>query len=299
MSDAIANGTRLTAQAREALRQNRQLLVFPLVSGVVMTLATVVFVASLLVTGVVDGVAGPDDGARSGAVILGLIELFLFYLVCYGIVIFSNTALVGAALRLADGQSATVGDGFRVALRRLPKIVVYAVISATLGLLARRVAGSGRQSGNALVAIVTALVGALVQGAWNLVVFFAIPVIVVENLGTVASLKRSVAIFRQTWGEAFAGEAVIGGFGCLAYLLVILGTAGLIGLGAALDVPALIVIAIVAGIALMAFFSLLTGALNGVFQASLYRYATTGDAGPLIDTADAAAAFRVGGAATA
>jgi len=38
--------------------------------------------------------------------------------------------------------------------------------------------------------------------------------------------------------------------------------------------------------------ALVTGAVNGVFQASRYRYATTGDAGPFIRTEDAAAAFR-------
>jgi hypothetical protein len=31
--------------------------------------------------------------------------------------------------------------------------------------------------------------------------------------------------------------------------------------------------------------------VNGIFQASLYRYATTGDAGSLIQTSDAASAF--------
>jgi hypothetical protein len=58
-------------------------------------------------------------------------------------------------------------------------------------------------------------------------------------------------------------------------------------------IPALIVIGIVGAIVLFAALALLSGAVNGVFQASLYRYATSGDAGALIDTADAAAAFRV------
>jgi hypothetical protein len=38
---------------------------------------------------------------------------------------------------------------------------------------------------------------------------------------------------------------------------------------------------------------LLNGAVNGVFQASLYQYATTGNAGKLIDTQLAAQAFRM------
>lgn len=296
MADSITNGARLSTQSWRALRENRQLLAFPLLSGVALSVATVIFLASLLGTGVVDGMTGTDDQAKAGSTVLGLVELFVFYLVCYAVVIFSNTALVGAVLRLADGQSASVGAGFRIAFRRLPKIIVYALISATIGLLARSIARSGRDSGNILVAIVAAIVGAVIQGAWSLVVFFAIPVIVVEDLGTIASLKRSLVIFRQTWGEAFTGEAAIGGISCLVYLLIIVGAGALIGLGIAVGMPALIGIAIAVAIVLMCAIAVLSGAVNGVFQASLYRYATTGDAGPLIDTSDAAAAFRGDGA---
>ena len=38
--------------------------------------------------------------------------------------------------------------------------------------------------------------------------------------------------------------------------------------------------------------SLLNGAVNGVFQASMYHYATTGDAGPFIDSELARQAFQ-------
>jgi hypothetical protein len=291
VAGSITNGARLTAQAWQALRDHRQLLVFPIISGIVVTVATLVFLASLLGTGVVDGATASDDATRQGATILGLVELFLFYLVCSTIVIFCNSALVATVLQLADGRPTSVADGFRAAARRLPTIVVYALISATIGLLANAIARSGRESGNVLVAIVAAIVGALVQGAWTLVVFFAVPVIVAEGLGPVDSLKRSLAIFRGTWGEAFTGQAVIGGISCLVYVAVIVGAGALAGLGLAIGLPALIGLAVVLAIVLLSAIAVLSGAVNGIFQASLYRYATTGDAGPLIDTADAATAF--------
>lgn len=291
MAKSITNGARLTAQSWAALRANRQLLVFPLLSGIALTMITVVFLATLVGTGVATGALSADEEAQSGARILGLVELFVFYLVSYTVVIFSNTALVGAVLQLADGRPATVGDGLRIAFRRLPRIVVFALISATIGVLARGIAQSGRDSGNIVVTIVAAIVGAIVQGAWTLLVFFAIPVMVAEDLGTVASLKRSIGIFRQTWGETFTGKAVIGVVSFVAYLLVIVGAGALIGLGIALDVFVLIPVAVALAIILIAALSLLSGAVNGIFQASMYRYATTGDAGTLISTADAAAAF--------
>jgi hypothetical protein len=227
---------------------------------------------------------------------VGAVLAFGFYLVAYVIAIFSNTALVGAVLKLGRGGTATVRDGFGIAFARLGRVVVYAPISATVGLIASNVARSGRESSNALVAIVTAVVGSLVQGAWNLVVFFAVPVIVAEELGVIASLKRSFELFRKTWGEDFVGRETIGAAGCLVYLVILFVFGGLAALGLANDSDLLVVVAVVVGVVLMAAVALVMGALNGVFQASLYRYATTGDAGPFIRTEDAAAAFRGGDA---
>jgi hypothetical protein len=143
-----------------------------------------------------------------------------------------------------------------------------------------------------LVAIVTAIVGGLVQGAWNLVVFFAIPVIVAEDLSVIASLRRSLELFRRTWGEDFVGRATIGGVGCLAYAAILVGAGVLVAIGVAIESGVLVAVAIALGVMLIGAVALVTGAVNGVFQASLYRYATANDAGPFIRTEDAAAAFR-------
>jgi hypothetical protein len=297
VTDRITNGAGLARQSWRALRQNRQLLLFPAVSGIALIVASLLFLAAALGLGVFSGSEGGDDPDW----LLGLILLFLFYLVAYTIAIFANTALVGAVLKLGRGERATVRDGFSIAFSKLGKVVVYAVISATVGMLASGIARSGRESSNIVVAIVTAIVGALIQGAWNLVVFFAVPVIVAEDLGTVASLRRSLDIFRQTWGEGFVGRATIGGIGCFVFAAILLITGIVVSIGLATGSDALVLIAVIVGVVLIGVLALVTGALNGVFQASLYRYATTGDAGPFIRTEDAAAAFRSAdpGAATA
>ena len=124
-----------------------------------------------------------------------------------------------------------------------------------------------------------------------MVVFFAIPVLVVEDLGVMDSLKRSVALFKQTWGEQFTGSMAIGAVSCLATIALGVVAAVLIGLAAATESAVLIVLAIAIVVLAFIFLSLISGAINGIFQASLYQYATTGDAGKLIDTQLAHDAF--------
>jgi hypothetical protein len=107
-----------------------------------------------------------------------------------------------------------------------------------------------------------------------------------------ASLKRSFELFKQTWGEGFAGRTAIGGISCLVTLSVLLIGGGIIAAGVLADVLALVIVGAVLLILGLVLISLLNGAVNGIFQASMYNYATTGDAGPFIDSDLAREAFQ-------
>lgn len=120
------------------------------------------------------------------------------------------------------------------------------------------------------------MVSGLLQGVWSVVVFFAIPVYVVENLGLIAATWRSWDIFKQTWGESFTGKAAIGGVGCLVKLMILAIIVALIAVTAATKYLPLLGLTILFGIVSFTVLALIDGAINGVFQASLYHYATTG-----------------------
>ena len=288
----IQNGVELTRQSWAALRANPQLLVFPVISLIGMIIVTILFFIPVSATGIFAALS-EQNGRSSGNInqTLFTIVIFLYYFVTYTVIIFSNTALVGAALKLARGEKATVQDGINIALSRLSKIFVYALISATIGMLARAIRDSGRNSRNPLGAIVAAIIAGIIQGSWNLVVFFAVPVLVVEDLGVMDSLKRSLSLFKQTWGEQFTGSFAISALGCLATLGLMLVGFVLISVAVATKSVALIILTIAVVVLAFIFLSLISGALNGIFQASLYQYATTGDAGTLIDTNLARSAF--------
>ncbi len=288
----IQNGVELTRQSWVALRANPQLLIFPVISLIGMIIVTILFFIPVSATGIFAALS--EQNSRSSGDInqaLFTIIIFLYYFVTYTVIIFSNTALVGAALKLARGETATVQDGINIALSRMSKIFVYALISATVGMLARAVRDSGNNSRNLVGMIIANVVAAIIQGAWNLVVFFAIPVLIVEDLGVIDSLKRSVGLFKQTWGEQFTGSVAISAVSCLATLALMVVAGVLITLAVASQSAILIVVTIAVVVLGFVLLSLISGAVNGIFQASLYQYATTGDAGKLIDTQLAHDAF--------
>lgn len=286
----MANALELGKQSWNALRQNPQLMIFPLISGIGVLIITILFFVPFV------GVAISSGGDSDSLNIVGIVVMFLYYFVIYTVIIYSNTALVAVSLKLIRGEPATVQDGLKLASERMGKIVVYALISATVGMIARGIAQSSRESDNIVIAIIGSIIGGLIQGAWNLVVFFAIPVLVVEDTGVIESMKRSFDIFKRTWGESFIGSTAISAFSCLVYLGLFGITALVVGAGIALQSVFVIGIGGVFFIIGIAALSLINGAINGVFQASLYQYATTGDAGAFIDTALAREAFGHGAA---
>jgi hypothetical protein len=289
MAGKIKSGLELSKQSWSALGRNRQLIVFPIISGIGMIIVTVLFFIpeAFAFRPILEA-----DDPSAAQWIVAFVVLFLYYLVASFVITFSNTALVGATLKAIDGEPATVGDGFSVAMSRLGKIIIYSLISATVGVIARSITQSGRQSDNIIVSILAAILGSLIQGAWSLLVFFAIPVMVVEDIGVRDSLKRSFELFKQTWGEGFVGSTAIGGISCLVSLAVILIGGGIAAAGIFVPSLALIIVGLVVLILGLVVVSLLNGAVNGIFQASMYHYATTGDAGPFIDGELAREAFQ-------
>ncbi len=291
MGSKIRNGWELSKQSWAALRANPQLLMFPVISMIGMIIVTILFFIPISATGIFQALTQEGTVTNEIAGVIATVVLFLYYVVAYTIIIFSNTALVGAAMKLIRGEPATVSDGIAIASARLGKIIVYAVISATVGMLARAIRDAGRDSKNPILAILAAILAGVLQGAWNLLVFFAIPVLVVEDCGVIDSFKRSFELFKRTWGEHFTGSTAIGGITCLAYVAVIVIGGLLIFLAVSTQSAALIIGAVVLVVLAFVLLGLLQGAVNGIFQASLYNYATTGEAGPFIDTALAREAF--------
>ncbi len=267
--ERISRGFRLLRASWEVLKQDRELLVLPVLSFLLIVVAAVGL-------GGLGWASGLFRENREHNNALYYVLAFGFYFVTYFISIYFNAAVIGAAMKRLEGGDPTVGDGLRAANSKLGKIAAWAAVAATVGLILR----SLEERAGIFGRIALALVGA----AWSAVTFFVVPVLLFEPVGVGQGLKRSAQLFKQRWGEQFTGTV---GIGLAMFLIAIPIVAVALALGAV--TPWLGIAVGVLGLGLLA---AVGSALSGVFNAALYRFATTGEAAGAFSADDLNGTFR-------
>ena len=257
MFEKFSRSWELVKASAGVLRSDKELMLFPLISGA----ATLVVMATFLIP--VFALRIFEQGVGVGGVILG----FLFYFCQYSVIIFFNCALVGAAMIRLDGGDPSLRDGFDAAKSRLPSILGYAAIAATVGVLLQ---GLKNRDNNFIVRLIGSGLGA----AWTLATFLVVPVLVSRDVGPIDALKESVALLKRTWGENAIGNVGIGAaFGLITFLFLLVG-AGLAFAAYQVSLPLAIGVGVLflLGVLLLGIYQ---AALSGVYSAALYRYAVS------------------------
>jgi len=258
MFESVSRSFELVKASFGVLRKDKEIMLFPIISGVVCILVSISFIIPLFVAG------GFGTGETN---YLGYIVLFLYYLISYFIVIFFNTGLVACAHIRLKGGDPTFSDGIKAARKNIKKIFVWALISATVGLLLRMIA---ERSGT-LGRIIVSMIGM----AWSLLTFFVIPVMIFENQSPVESVRKSGSLFKKTWGENVVGQISIGLF--FGILAVLGGIVGIILLILASQVGSIAFLPVI--ILMVLYFltiAIVNASLDGIFKTALYIYATEG-----------------------
>jgi hypothetical protein len=276
MFDRIKRSFDLVRASAQVLRQDNHLLVFPLISAAAWLLLVAAFALPVFGLGSIDGIG------EGGLYSIG----FLFYVVQYFVIFYFNTALVGAVMIRLDGGNPTLADGLRIANGRLPAILGYAVISATVGVILRAI--------QERLGFVGRLVVGLIGAGWAFATFLVVPVIVTRDRGPMDAISESTALLKRTWGENVAGHAGMGA----AFGLVYFGLAG----GTVLLALALLAAGIVSPVFFFLFGALVVLALlacvlfqatlTGIYSAVLYRYAIDGSGAAGFDQGMLAASFQ-------
>ena len=262
-------GWRITKLGIHVVKADPELIVYVLFSAIMSILS---FGAVLTLTGGLGFVIGNDEGFEGG-VALGT---FLSYFIVSIIVVFWNAAIVASAYeRLTTGRNPSFSYGIKQAMKCLPQIFAWGLISGTVGLIVSFFE-SMASSDNIALKILGSLISMLIQFAWWMTTFFVIPIIVLEKNGVFESMKESPELFQKTWGENIVASMGTGIINFLVILFIIIICLPLLLLGE-IGV-ALGFIIIVAGITLSSLFFTACDAVN---RASMYYYAKTGEEVPL------------------
>ncbi|GAB4307487.1 MAG: DUF6159 family protein [Phototrophicales bacterium] len=278
MFKSFSNGWQLVKASYNVLKQDKELMIFPLLSTIAVIAVTIVMMIPLSAMGIFESTetattASQASSSGPNGFVLFLLA-FLFYFIMYTIVIFCNTALVGAAMIRLDGGDPTVQDGFRIASERVGAIIGYAAIAATVGMILQGLQNAARESDNMAVAIIGSIFTGLLEVAWNLITFLVVPVLVMERVGPIDAIKRSGSLLKQTWGENIAASFSMGVIQFLVMLLIgiVVGVPMIMLASSAGGVVAFLAIAVL--VVLLGFVALFFATLNGIFQAALYKWAT-------------------------
>jgi hypothetical protein len=267
MFDTFSRSWEMISQSYAVLNRQKTLVLFPLLSGVACLVVVLSFLAPMLA--MPDLMAklkrGGDPEIRKWVYLVGG---FLFYFVNYFIIVFFNAALAACAVMHFKGITPTLGDGLAAAGRRLPQILGWAFVAATVGMILRAIQDRSEWVGK----IVAGLLGLV----WTAVTYLVVPVLAVEGKGPIESLKRSSELLRRTWGEGLTGGL---SFGLLGFLLMLPGFLliflGVFAAGAANNIS-LFFACIALGVIYLLVLGIILSTLKQIYIAGLYLYAAEG-----------------------
>lgn len=260
--DRMSNGWKLGITSLKTIQENKNLLVFPLMSGLALVVICLSFFGGAFAIFGRDIEAFLNQISQGSDVLLyGL--LFVFYLINYFIIVFFNVGLVHCARLHFEGKSPTIKDGFDYSGTRLKAILSWSLLAATVGLVLRFLEDRLGWVGQ----IVIGLIGMV----WSIATFFVVPVIAYEDVGPITALKRSGAMMKEKWGESIGANFSFGIFFLLGYLIIVVMTIALFFIHP--------VLAIVAAVLSSLLLHTVVAAAKTVFIAATYNHMTDQPAG--------------------
>jgi hypothetical protein len=244
------------------LKQEKMLLIFPVLSGLACLLVSASFAVPIFLT---DAFRPPDPEDASVAEQVAYYGVaFLFYFCNYFVITFFNSATVGAAVMRLSGHDPDFNDALQSATKRLPQILAWSVVAATVGMILRMIEDRSEKIGQIVVAVLGT--------AWNVTTFLVVPVLVVEGKNPIEAFQRSAGLLRKTWGQQLAGNF---GFGIIFFLLALPAILAIVA-AFALGPPEIGIAVLVLAILYLIVLGVVQAALQSIFQAAVYVYAAHG-----------------------
>lgn len=259
--DRLSNGWTITQSSFSILKKNKQLLIFPVLSGISMLLIMASIIVPILAAA---GWEMENVNINFENKAVPYLFTFLFYLINYFVVVFFNMALIHCTKLYLQGEEASVSAGLKFSISRISVILSWAMFAATVGTILRLIQENTGWLGKLLAGILGMV--------WGITTFFVVPIIAYENLGPISAFKRSSQLMKEKWGESLSATFSLGLIKFVAILLIAL-PCGLIAsyinpfAGIALGILLVFVVLTVISAAETVFISLVYQNINGSVEA--------------------------------
>jgi len=195
--DRLSNGWKIAMNSFKVLQANKQLIIFPILSGIALLLVIASFFTGML------AYSGWDfDNMEELGTVTTYFLVFLFYIANYFVIVFFNMALIHCTRLYFHGEEVTVRKGLQFSMSRVGAIFSWAVFAAVVGTILKAI----QENSGIVGKIITGIIGIV----WNIATFFVVPVIAYENLGPLQAFKRSSQMMKEKWGESLAATFSLG-----------------------------------------------------------------------------------------
>lgn len=256
----------LFTQSLHILKQDKEVVLFPILSSVILMVIGVIVSISVWSSGLVDN-SGDQTVITNAPVFYGVV--FIYYVVGYFVLTYFRVGLTAVVYERINGGDIDFKEGISRATNISGKIFVWSLIAGTVGIILKIISDRSKLLGK----IAASLLGA----AWAIVTMFIAPTLLLDNVSVWQSIKNSGSIFKKTWGETLILNISISIVSYIAILGIfsLFGVLAMTSLSLGLGAISLLVLGIVFVCTLIATSIILTS-LSEIFKVALYSYARFG-----------------------
>lgn len=169
-----------------------------------------------------------------------------------------------------NGKNPSLMDGFKLPNKHFFKLFKWSIIVATVSIILTSLSKLEKRKRKG-ISMGTHIASKNLSVMWNVATFFVIPIILFEDYKIFPSIKRSLELFKKTWGESLTSQFSIG----LIFFLFALPMFLILILAIVSKIIILIIIVFSLSFIYIGILIILASSVNGILRATLYQYATT------------------------
>ena len=195
----ISRGWKVTKLGMAVIRADPELMVYTFLSAVLSIFAIGAAISGSIgleiFSGGFDSETTSNEEGANDLVNAGHMAIwFAFYLVISVITVFWNSAIIASAYeRMSAGTNPSFSYGIKQAMKCLPQILIWGVISGTVGLFLQILEGISKDSDAPIpIRAVAGLASFILGIAWWIATFFVIPMIVLERSGVIDGMSQPI-----------------------------------------------------------------------------------------------------------